>query len=340
VDGEYISRFNGFRHFTLTRPFLVKRGLESYRVGQLYTLRMDDTVIETDLHCLALRFAETRMQTRQMVEAMARSIERDGQVTPVAAIRKEESDHPFVLMDGYLRIAALRRLGADTVMVTIWNCDEASGLLRVLTTVQARHWAAIEEARTIQTLMRQFNKSQHTIAKEIGRDVSWVNRRLSLIAGVSDEILITVNKGNLSIWAASRVMAPLARANSAHATSMLAFLEHHPLSTREMQSWHQHYQKANCTVRENMVKAPDLFLAAMANKEQEKQADKLRQGPEGAWLKDLNATKAILKRQRSAIPMLFSSPHNEIDQQPLHQVFVELQAIINGMDSEIRELTA
>jgi len=82
-----------------------------------------------------------------MVNAMMHSLDQSGQLTPVAAIGGAE--HRYILMDGYLRIAALHRLGRDTVRITLWDCDEASGLLRILSGAQAHPWAAVEEARTI-----------------------------------------------------------------------------------------------------------------------------------------------------------------------------------------------
>ncbi len=289
--------------------------------------------METDIHCLDLRFASTRLQSPQMVNAMMRSIEHSGQLTPVAAI--DGTKNRFILMDGYLRLAALRRMGSDTVCVTLWDCDEASGLLRVLAGAQAHPWAAIEEARTIRMLIQQFDRSQHAIARDIGRDVSWVNRRLSLIESVSDDVLATVCKGQLSTWAAARIIAPLARANSDHATTMVQFLKHHSLPTRELSTWNKHYQTASRSVREEMVKAPDLFLSALRNQEQEKQAKTLAAGPEGAWVKDMSIIKAILKRQQSVIAMLFSSPHNESDQQPLRQAFVTIKSLVDSMCKEI-----
>jgi len=261
------------------------------------------------------------------------SLDQSGQLTPVAAIA--DTDSRYILMDGYLRLAALRRLGSDTVRVTIWDCDEASGLLRVLAGAQAHPWAAIEEARTIRMLMDQFKRSQSAIARKIGRDVSWVNRRLMLIESVSDDVLASVCKGHLSTWAAARIIAPLARAKGAHAEAMVSFLELHPLSTRELTLWNQHYQKASHSVREEMVKEPALFLSALHNRKQEKQAGLLAAGPEGVWMKDMNIIKAILKRQQSAIAMLFSSPHNESDQQSLRQAFANIKTLVNAMSKEI-----
>jgi len=172
------------------------------------------------------------------------------------------------------------------------------------------------------------NSSAASGAKHIGRDVSWVNRRLALIKSISDSVLTTICNGHLSTWSAARVIAPLARANSAHAETMVRFLEQHPLSTRELGLWDKHYHKASHSVRDEMVKDPALFLPALYNKEQDKQAGLLAAGPEGAWMKDMNITKAILKRQQSTIAMLFSSPRNESDQQSLRQAFTTIKKIM------------
>jgi len=336
VDGQYIRGINSLRTCPLKYWHLAKIGLHSHLLRHFQTGRMDkqsDHGMETDIHCLDLRFASMRLQSRSMVNAMIHSIEQSGQLTPVAAIGGEKKR--FILMDGYLRLAALRRMGSDTVCVTLWDCDEASGLLRVLAGAQAHPWAAIEEARTIRMLMDQFDRSQRAIAKSIGRDVSWVNRRLSLIASVSDEVLTSVCKGNLSIWAAGRIITPLARANIKHAEMMIKCLEKNPLSTRELTLWNNHYQKASHSVRDAMVKDPTLFLSALTNKEQEKQASTLTAGPEGAWLKDMGIIKAILKRQQAAIAMLFASPHNQQDQQPLLQSFAVIKTLIDSMLKEM-----
>jgi hypothetical protein len=41
-------------------------------------------------------------------------------------------DGKLVLMDGYLRVEALRRCGKDTVLADIWSCKEDEALARVL----------------------------------------------------------------------------------------------------------------------------------------------------------------------------------------------------------------
>jgi ParB family chromosome partitioning protein len=118
-----------------------------------------------------------------------------------------------VLIDGYRRIAALRRIGRDTASVDRWACDVTDALLGLLARTQNRPFASIEEALLIRELMQGLGLSQHDLARRCGRDVSWVNRRLQLLSGLPDAALTAVRDGRLSSWAANRVVVPLARAN-------------------------------------------------------------------------------------------------------------------------------
>jgi len=133
--------------------------------------------LESDLHRLDLRFASLRMRQPRLVEPLARSIEHHGQLVPLVAVAEQER---WVLIDGYLRVEALRRLARDTAQVELWDCPLAQALLIVLVRVQARTWEAIEEGAVIRELITGFALSQREVARQSGRDVSWVNRRLAL----------------------------------------------------------------------------------------------------------------------------------------------------------------
>jgi hypothetical protein len=87
--------------------------------------------LDVDLHRLELRFADTRLLEPRAVEALARSIERSGQLMACIVV-PEAGGERLVLVDGYRRILALRRLGRDTAQVQSWACDLAQALLRLL----------------------------------------------------------------------------------------------------------------------------------------------------------------------------------------------------------------
>ena len=209
---------------------------------------MNTHCLDLDLHRLDLRFAGARVAEPLAVERIARSIERGGQIVPCVAVADPpvevlQGGERLVLIDGYRRIAALRRLGHDTARVECWACDLAEAMLGVLARTQSRQWAAIEEALLVRELVEGLGLSQHAIARRSGRDVSWVSRRLQLLAGLPDAVLVAVIEGRLSSWAASRVVAPLARANSEHAERLMKALSDAPLNTRALRAWFDHTRR-------------------------------------------------------------------------------------------------
>ncbi len=287
-------------------------------------------LVESDLHRLDLRFAPLRIQQAKAVEALARSMESSGQLTPVVAVAEDKDC--WVLVDGYLRIAALRRAGRDTAWVELWECALHQALVWVLARVQARPWQAIEEACVVRELVMSYDQSQREVARQIGRDVSWVNRRLALVEGLPEALLNAVAEGQLSTSAATRILAPLARANSDHARQLLQALRREPVPMRELQRWYGHYQRANRARREQMVKQPGLFLKALRARNEEAAAKRLREGPEGLWLADLKRIDQLLRGLRKQISLLFASVQ---ETGALYQAFVDMKAVFRDLEDEL-----
>ncbi len=273
--------------------------------------------IELDLHRLELRFADSRLVEPQAVARLAQSIERCGQIVPCIVVAAPESQGgedegggapALVLIDGYRRVGALRRLGRDTVSIEQWSCDLIAALLLVLARTQDRTFASIEEALLLRALVAEHGLSQHDVARRSGRDVSWVSRRLQLLSGLPDAALAAVRGGQLSSWAANRVVAPLARANSDHAERLLAMLATTPLSTRELQCWFEHYQQTPRNAREHMVDRPRLFIDTLQATTARQAGARLRAGPEGECIGDLRCLEAVIARLRKRVATLRPLP--------------------------------
>ena len=272
---------------------------------------MSTAHLEVDLHLLDQRFADARLVDLRAVERLASSIARDGQLVPCIAVGASPPGgasttecERLVLVDGYRRVAALRRLGRDRACIERWHCDLAEGLLGVLARGKNRTFGAIEEALLLRELTQGFGLSQLEVARRCGRDDSWVNRRLQLLSSLSDPVLAAVRAGRLSTWAASRVIAPLARASAVHAERLLAALQQAPLSTRELKDWFDHYQKVSRAVRERMVAHPRLFVQAMNESAEEDRIARLRLGPEGECEVDLSRINRLIQRVRKRLGML------------------------------------
>jgi ParB family transcriptional regulator, chromosome partitioning protein len=290
---------------------------------------METARLDIDLHRLELRYASARLSDPRAIDHLARSIDRCGQLIPCIVVADAER---LVLIDGYRRIAALRRLGHDTARVEQWQCDLAQALLSVLARAKSRAFAALEEALLLRELVHGLHLSQHEVARRSGRDVSWVQRRLQLLLALPDPLLEAVRAGQLSTWAATRIFAPLARANADHADRLCAALATTPLTTRELHQWFEHYQRATRDQRERLITHPRLFLNALHEATAQRAIDRLRAGPEGECLADMRQVEVLIRRIKKRLPALAADTLPE----DLANALAGLKATLEAFHHEIR----
>jgi ParB family transcriptional regulator, chromosome partitioning protein len=290
------------------------------------------TSVEVDLPSLDLRYAHTRIARPKHVEMIATSIERFDQITPVLIVPEDER---LVLIHGFVRLAAIRKLGRDTIQADIQGISEVQALYHLLADTEQRQWEAVEQAWIIRDLHERLGCSLREIARGIGYDTSWVARRLSLIEGLSENILRSVATGTVSTYAASRVLVPLARANTDHAQRLVAHLGDHRLSTRELAAFFKHYEASNKQTRERMVADPSLFLKANKSREDKTAADALRQGPEGAWIKDWDIVKAVIRRLLRQLPTVIYPGQDEDDRSRLLRPYRDARAMVDKIEQKI-----
>ena len=256
--------------------------------------------MEIDIHLLDLRYAHTRINNAAALAKMQNSITRYGQIVPALAVPENNN---FILIDGYLRLKALKACGHDCIKLQVIEESEADSLFVMLAKNNDRQWEVIEQAGLIQELHSRFTCSFGEIARRLGRDKSWVKRRLDLIDSLPEEIKQAVMTGKLSTWSASHVLVPLSRVNEKDACQLTKNLLRDPLSTRELARLYEHYKKSNRVVRDRIIANPSLFARTIRLQDQD--AKQINDGPEGKWLKDITIVCHILKRLISTAEYVF-----------------------------------
>jgi len=261
---------------------------------------------DVELERLQLRFAAARVSDERAVQRLMHSIDACGQLVACIAVREGagEETAPLVLIDGYRRVAALRRLGRDTARVQCASCTLSEALAQLLACAQSRALAAIEQALLLRELIDGQHLSQREAARQCGRDASWVQRRLLLLHSLPEGVLDAVRGGCVSSWAAVRVFAPLARANADHAQRLLAGVRGQALSTRDLHVWFAHYQRAQRREREHMLDHPRLLIDSVREREHDRAAARLKDGPEGQAVAELGQLQALLERARKGLSAL------------------------------------
>jgi ParB-like chromosome segregation protein Spo0J len=289
---------------------------------------------EISISSLALRYAHTRIARPKVLNMMITSMDRYGQITPVIVVAEESL---WILIDGYLRVQALTHLGRDVVAAEICRDSEMNALFQLLSRCGERQWQAVEQAWIIRDIKERFGCSGSEIARNIGHDVSWVSRRLNLLEDLSEEMLAAVLQGQVSVWSATRVLAPLARANPSHAQRLTKHLLGSHQSARDLVGFLRHYERSNKQTRDRMVEDPALFFKAHKSKDTKKLAQALDQGPEGEWLKDFGIVTSMLRRLLKKVDTVIYEGQDELDRSRLISVFDEAMSVITKIEQKIRK---
>lgn len=297
----------------------------------------DKKWLTVEHHALALPYGKLRLPRRGLLEKLLASIEAHGQLIPVVIV--PGTPEQWMLIDGYLRVNALRRLGTDTVKAEVWPCEPSEALLRFLLDRPSRMLEALEEALLLQELHVQHGYSQAALAARTGRDQSWISRRLSLLDALSDSLLNAIIAGKLSLWSATRILAPMARAIPADAEKILQHILRHSVSTRELKAFYDHYQQSSKAQRIRMVTDPDLFFKAQKFCALQKQADRLRSGPEGKWQSQLRQVRTTLMPLIPLVSELFTPRQDQQERLLLLEELKQAHAPFYLLTETIRSLT-
>ena len=126
------------------------------------------------------RLRRYRLAQPQAERALAQSLERYGQISPVV-VCLHEGDH--VLIDGFKRLRAARSMqGMSCLLARRMDVDEqgAKAAIYNLNRVGQRP-QELEESWIVHALVREDGLTQVEAARLLGRHKSWVNRRLAML---------------------------------------------------------------------------------------------------------------------------------------------------------------
>jgi ParB-like chromosome segregation protein Spo0J len=279
-------------------------------------------LVEVEIHQLNMPFADRRLQDQKMVKRLADLMARQGQKVALIAATDGKTHS---LIDGYLRVAAARRCGLDTVWVDLWECDVDTALTQVLAASGSRDWKPIEEAHLIQGLMRNQQCSTAEIAVNLGREPESIRKCLKHLEGQTDDVFDAVRKGVVSSRDAQRVIIPLMHANTKHGEQLLKTLAAEPLGSRQLDAFLGHYRQSTRESREKMVANPILFIKAYENTKANQAAKKLARGVEGDCEMMLRRVRGLIKQLRRQGQVIFAEG-DELARANLRQNFDEADA--------------
>ena len=217
--------------------------------------------MNVELHQLDLRYEKLRTHKPEAERKLVGSLAVIGQQVPVVVVRGAGPEQ-FVLVDGYKRVRALRRLGQDLVGATCWDLSEAEALVldRLMRTGEGA--TALEQGWLLQELYVRFELSLEDLGRRFARSASWVSRRLALVGELPAAIQEHVQRGELPAHAAMKHLVPLARANPDACARLVAAIAGKGLTNREVGQLYAAWRDGLPAIRERVLTAPLLLLKA------------------------------------------------------------------------------
>ena len=250
--------------------------------------------MELEFHQLALRYERLKVVRPEPERRLLASLAEVGQQVPIVVV-KEDADDTFVVIDGYKRIRALRRLGRDTVMAGRWPGEEVEALIATRLMQTAEPETALEQSWLLAELHERFRLSLEELARRFTHSVSWVSRRLALVQELPESIQERVRRGEMGAHGAAKYLVPLARANRQVCLELVEAIGATRLSSRDLGILYTAYQTGNWVTRQRLLEAPLVFLKTYKEAEA---PPAVALGPSDSLLTDLEILSSTARRAR------------------------------------------
>jgi ParB-like chromosome segregation protein Spo0J len=242
--------------------------------------------VDLELHQLTLRYERLRKRQPREERSLLVSLSEIGQQLPVVVIEETPS---FILIDGYKRVRALKRLARDTVRATCWQVAEAEALL-LERGLRRGSEDALDQAWLLAELQERCGWSLEELARRFEHSKSWVSGRLALLQALPGSIQEQIRAGVISAHAAMKYLVPLARVDAAAAQTLATAMTPLKPTSRQVGALYAGWQAGTERTRELIVHSPQIYLQAQATRETAPPSATQR------LLQDLSALGGIARR--------------------------------------------
>jgi ParB/RepB/Spo0J family partition protein len=282
--------------------------------------------MELEFHQLDLRYERLRVRRNDVERRLLASLLEIGQQVPIAVVPAEESGR-YVVIDGFRRIRALRRLGRDTVGAMVWAVPEAEALLVDRSQRQSSALSAIEQGWVLRELSERHGLRGEQLAQRLGRSASWVSRHLGLVRELSPQLQEQVRLGRLPAQAVMKYLLPIHRRRREDAQALAEAAVRLRLSSRDLGELCRGWLSAKEPLRARLIADPELFLRSRAELGA---PDPRPEAPGERLLRDLELVGVLLRRSSRLLRQSWLEPQER----------ERLTALATDAAAELRRLAA
>jgi ParB/RepB/Spo0J family partition protein len=246
--------------------------------------------MDLEFHQLDLRYEALRKRHPRKERVLLASLADHGQLLPVVVVAGAGL---FVLVDGYKRVRALRRLARDTVRAIVWAIDEAEAVVLEQVMRATDPVGPLEQGWVLDELRIRFALSLDDLARRFDKSPSWVSRRLALVRALPEAIQQEVRVGRIAPHAAMKYLVPLARANRDACVALGAAIARTDLSIRQIGDLYTLWHAGDERSRGLLLRDPRLMLRVHA---EAGRPDAPSLAPTHAFLDEVNTLAGLARR--------------------------------------------
>ena len=144
------------------------------------------------------KFQPRKNFNKESLEELTNSIREQGVIQPILVRPDKTYDGKYEIIAGERRWLASQNAGLHEIPVVILDVDDNKSLeFAIVENVQRQDLNPIEEAKSYQRLINDFNYNQEKLSKFIGKSRSYIANSLRLL-GLPEEVLAMLVSGSLS----------------------------------------------------------------------------------------------------------------------------------------------
>jgi len=139
------------------------------------------------------------------IDRCAKAIRQYGLLTPLVVKRCEDGNH--LVLSGECELMALREMGAavtEVVIVDLKDNAEANKVSLLISSLR-QNPNALSEGLILKELLKAGNQTQADLAYLVGKSVSWVSKRLTLVDRLKESVVKLVASKSLSPHTAQEI---------------------------------------------------------------------------------------------------------------------------------------
>jgi len=206
------------------------------------------TIKEVEPGRIDTRFEGLRLRDKNREKALLSSILEQGIDEPLQC-----AGEGFVLLDGFKRLRAAKKLELKLVPVAFLGESEPAGILRFIKLSNVRGLDILEQAALVDELNRSYGMSAVEISRHVERSPAWVSVRLGVIGRMSAEVRRAIFAGKFPVRSYMYALRPFTRVKKKETEKFVKAVSGKGLSTREIETLAGGYFKGNAELREQIL---------------------------------------------------------------------------------------